>query len=82
MTLRGLFLVAIALTLAESASAGRARTTRTARHGGFLLFVPVVKTSIFRASVSVPDRDVTTTVCPPCVSASAAVSRPRADPSG
>jgi hypothetical protein len=56
------------------------RTARTAPHGGFLLFVPLARTTTFRAVVAVPDRDVTASVCPPCVSASAsgfqASSRP------
>lgn len=51
---------------------GRVRTARTAPHGGFLLFVPLTRTTTFKAAVSVPDRDVSATVCPPCVSASAA----------
>jgi hypothetical protein len=51
---------------------GRTRTTRTAAHGGYLLFVPLPRPTTFTAAVTVPDRDVTTAVCPPCVSASAA----------
>jgi hypothetical protein len=51
---------------------GRTRTTTTSDSGGFFLVVPLRKTTTFRASVTVPARDVTATVCPPCVSASAA----------
>jgi hypothetical protein len=48
---------------------GRTRTTTTSSHGGFLVIVPLAKTTTFTASVTVPVRDVTGTVCPPCVSA-------------
>jgi hypothetical protein len=50
---------------------GATRTTRTKSGGAFSLIVALGRTTTFRASTSVPDRDVTTAVCPPCVSASA-----------
>lgn len=51
---------------------GRSRATTTRAGGGFQLTMPLGKTTAFEASVTVPARDVTATVCPPCVSASAA----------
>jgi hypothetical protein len=56
--------VAAVLSAAEAASAayvprlfadhGRTRTTRAAGRGGFLLFVPLARTTTFTASVTVP----------------------------
>lgn len=51
---------------------GKTRTTTTFSFGGFFLPVPLRKATTFTASVTVPDRDVTAAVCPPCVSASVA----------
>jgi hypothetical protein len=59
---------------------GRTRTASTFSHGGYLLFVPLPRATSFRASVTVPDRDVTATVCPPCASASAAGFRASSRP--
>lgn len=62
----------VARAVVRITGGGKTRTARTMPQGAFLVFVPVTRTTTFRAAVTVPDRDVTATECPPCVSASAA----------
>jgi hypothetical protein len=66
--------VSVPLASVRITGGGKTRTVRT-RGRSFSLTVPLVKTTTYRAHVTVPDRDVTAMECatsPPCVSASAA----------
>ena len=48
------------------------RTARTSTRGRYSITVPLARTTTFTAFVTVAERDVTGTECPPCANASAA----------